>query len=86
MEMIEGMRTQIWTQLKKSSLLGTYKSPQDSVNANSKSWNVVKAALAMGAYPNIARLDRQDLQLRTLKEAKVRFHPSCEILRQQKVK
>lgn len=75
MEMIEGMRLQILTQLKKSQLLRDYK----KVNENSNHWNLVKAALAMATYPNLARLDREACQLRTKKEFKVRLHPSCQL-------
>ena len=36
------------------------------VNENSNNWIVVNAALAMGAYPNIARFDSEARQLRTM--------------------
>merc|ERR1719195_318250 len=78
MEVMDGMRYQILTQLKKSRLI-PYKDHR-KVNENQNNWLLVNAALAMGAYPNIARYDTEALQLRTMKEAKVRFHPSCDIL------
>ena len=65
MEMIDGMRYQILTQLKKSRLI-PFNDNNRNVNENSNNWNVVKAALAMGAYPNIARFDTEALQLRTM--------------------
>ena len=33
---------------------------------NSHNWNVIRTALAMGGYPNIARLDKAANQLRTM--------------------
>ena len=65
MEMIDGMRYQILTQLKKSKLI-PFNDNNRNVNENSNNWNVVKASLAMGAYPNIARFDTEALQLRTM--------------------
>ena len=35
------------------------------LNRNSDNWAVVKAALAAGAYPNLARYDREGRQLRS---------------------
>ena len=64
MEMIDGMRYQILTQLKKSRLI-PYKDHR-KVNENQDNWLIVKAALAMGTYPNIARFDTEALQLRTM--------------------
>jgi hypothetical protein len=35
------------------------------LNSNSANWAVVKAALCAGMYPNLIRVDRDTLQLRT---------------------
>jgi hypothetical protein len=35
------------------------------LNRNSENWAVVKAALTAGAYPNLARYDREGRQLRS---------------------
>ena len=77
MEMIEGMRYQIITQLKKSKILPYKDFP---FNKHGNNWSIVKAALTMGAYPNLARFEKEAQQLRTMKESKVRLHPSCEVL------
>ena len=36
------------------------------LNSNAENWAVVKAALTAGFYPNIARVDREAMQLRTM--------------------
>ena len=63
MEMIEGMRYQIITQLKKSKILPFKDFPY---NKNGNNWHMIKAALVMGAYPNIARFEKEAMQLRTM--------------------
>ena len=63
MEMIDGMRYQIISQLKKSKILPYKDFP---FNKNGNNWQIVKAALLMGAYPNIARFEKEALQLRTM--------------------
>jgi len=35
------------------------------LNSNSQNWAVVKAALCAGMYPNLIRVDREHMQLRT---------------------
>lgn len=35
------------------------------LNSNSDNWAVVKAALCAGMYPNLIRVDREHMQLRT---------------------
>ena len=35
------------------------------LNSNSENWAVVKAALCAGMYPNLIRVDRDHMQLRT---------------------
>ena len=101
MEVINGIKQQIISQLQKTEMLKDFKSS----NENSHNWNVIRTALAMGGYPNIARLDKAANQLRTMwvyktnnikckqiklwkimfiffrKESKVRFHPSCDIMK-----
>lgn len=50
------------------------------INSNSDKWGVVKACLAAGLYPNLARLEREregGPQLRTQRENKVRLHPGA---------
>lgn len=75
MEMILGTRAQVLAQLRASGFIKS-KGHGDIkyVNANSDNWAVVKAAIAGGLYPNIARVDRQHNILRTVKEHKVRLH------------
>ena len=81
MDMIMGMRTQVLGQLRASGFVRA-KGPGDirDLNKHSENWAVVKAALTAGAYPNLARFDRDASQLRSQKESKVRLHPSCCIL------
>lgn len=66
MEMVVGMRTQLLGQLRASGFVRA-RSPGDirDLNSNSESWAVVKAALTAGLYPNLIRVDREHLQLRT---------------------
>ena len=68
MEMIEGMRIQVLSQLKKMNLI-PFKD-QRKVNENSPNWNIVKAAMAFGSYPNLARFDNEANTIRTIKEPK----------------
>ena len=77
MEMIDGMRHQIISQLKKSRILPYKDFP---FNKNGNNWSIVKAALTMASYPNLARFEKEAGQLRTMKESKVRLHPGCEVL------
>ena len=62
MEVINGIKQQIISQLQKTEMLKDFKSS----NENSHNWNVIRTALAMGGYPNIARLDKAANQLRTM--------------------
>ncbi|XP_071858934.1 3'-5' RNA helicase YTHDC2 isoform X1 [Bombus fervidus] len=80
MEMVVGMRTQLLGQLRASGFVRA-RGPGDirDLNSNSENWAVVKAALTAGLYPNLIRLDREHLQLRTQKEVKVSFHPSSTL-------
>ncbi len=73
MEMVTGMRTQLLGQLRASGFVRA-KGAGDirDLNKNSENWAVVKAALAAGSYPNLARFDREAQQLRTPRESKVR--------------
>lgn len=66
MEMVVGMRTQLLGQLRASGFVRA-RGPGDirDLNSNSENWAVVKAALTAGLYPNLIRLDREHLQLRT---------------------
>ncbi|XP_077256086.1 3'-5' RNA helicase YTHDC2 [Temnothorax americanus] len=80
MEMVVGMRTQLLGQLRASGFVRA-RSPGDirDLNSNSENWAVVKAALTAGLYPNLIRVDREHMQLRTQKEVKVFFHPSSTL-------
>ncbi|KAH0950534.1 hypothetical protein HN011_001845 [Eciton burchellii] len=80
MEMVVGMRTQLLGQLRASGFVRA-RSPGDirDLNTNSENWAVVKAALTAGLYPNLIRVDREHMQLRTQKEVKVFFHPSSTL-------
>jgi len=66
MEMVVGMRTQLLGQLRASGFVRA-RSPGDirDLNTNSENWAVVKAALTAGLYPNLIRVDREHMQLRT---------------------
>lgn len=66
MEMVVGMRTQLLGQLRASGFVRS-RGPGDirDLNSNSENWAVVKAALTAGLYPNLIRVDREHLQLRT---------------------
>ncbi|RXG71364.1 putative ATP-dependent RNA helicase YTHDC2 [Armadillidium vulgare] len=87
MEMIHGMRAQVLAQLRSSGFVRA-RGPGDisessffrDVNTNSDNWAVVKAALLSGIYPNLIRVDRDQKQLRTEKESKVRLHSSSVLL------
>ncbi|XP_048505988.1 3'-5' RNA helicase YTHDC2-like isoform X2 [Athalia rosae] len=80
MEMVVGMRTQLLGQLRASGFVRA-RGPGDirDLNTNSENWAIVKAALTAGLYPNLIRVDREYLQLRTHKEVKVVFHPSSTL-------
>lgn len=76
-EMVVGMRTQVLGQLRASGFVRARGTGDiRDINTNSDNWAVVKACLMAGLYPNMARLDREAGQLRTMKESKVRLHPS----------
>ncbi|KZC13983.1 putative ATP-dependent RNA helicase YTHDC2 [Dufourea novaeangliae] len=80
MEMVVGMRTQLLGQLRASGFVRA-RGPGDirDLNSNSENWAVVKAAITAGLYPNLMRVDREHMQLRTQKEVKVCFHPSSTL-------
>ncbi|KAK3882695.1 hypothetical protein Pcinc_012942 [Petrolisthes cinctipes] len=81
MEMIHGVRAQVLAQLRGAGFVRA-RGPGDirDVNSNSDNWAVVKAALVSGMYPNLIRVDREQCQLRTQKESKVRLHPTSSLL------
>ncbi|XP_058802903.1 3'-5' RNA helicase YTHDC2-like [Phymastichus coffea] len=80
MEMVVGMRTQLLGQLRASGFVKTRGSGDiRDLNSNSENWAVVKAALTAGLYPNLIRVDREYVQLRTQKEVNVFFHPSSTL-------
>ncbi|XP_076294803.1 3'-5' RNA helicase YTHDC2 [Lasioglossum baleicum] len=80
MEMVFGMRSQLLGQLRASGFVRA-RGPGDirDLNSNSENWAVVKAALTAGLYPNLIRVDREHMQLRTQKEVKVFLHPSSTL-------
>lgn len=66
MEMVVGMRTQLLGQLRASGFVRARGAGDiRDLNTNSENWAVVKAALTAGLYPNIIRVDRDHMQLRT---------------------
>ncbi|RUS82035.1 hypothetical protein EGW08_010191 [Elysia chlorotica] len=75
MEMLNGMRGQILTQLKASGFLRP-KGVCDirDLNTNSDNWALVKACLVAGTYPNIIQRDSKKKALCTFSESNVRFH------------
>merc|ERR1719495_105427 len=82
LEMVTGIRAQLLGQLRASGFVRP-KGPHDDIkdlNTNSDNWAVVKAAMVAGAYPSLARLDRNAGVLRTRKEARVRPHPRSVVL------
>ncbi|KAJ1522358.1 hypothetical protein ONE63_002650 [Megalurothrips usitatus] len=85
MEQVMGLRAQLLGQLRASGFVRA-KGGGDirDLNSHAENWAVVKAALAAGFYPNIARVDREASQLRTMKESLVAVHPSS-VLREEKV-
>lgn len=66
MEMIMCYRMQILGQLRAAGFVRN-RAPGDirELNMNSNNWAVVKAALAAGLYPNIARVDRHTRLIKT---------------------
>lgn len=80
MEIIVGMRSQLLAQLRAIGLVKV-RGPGDikDSNMNSEKWHVIKAVLVSGLYPSIARVDREDITLRTSKEVKLAFSPSSTL-------
>ena len=81
MEMILGIRGQVFAQLRGMGFIrprGPHSDIRDC-NMNSDNWGVVKAAIVSGMYPNLIRVDREQLTLRTQKQSQVRMHPSCSL-------
>ncbi|CAH1253699.1 YTHDC2 [Branchiostoma lanceolatum] len=75
MEMIFGMRTQLLGQLRASGFVRARGGGDiRDLNTNSENWAVIKAALCAGSYPNMVRVDRENLWLTTQMEKSVRFH------------
>ena len=75
------MRTQLLGQLRASGFVRAkgYGDIRD-LNRHSENWAVVKAALIGGAYPCLARFEKESKLLRTSKESKVRLHPNAVLL------
>lgn len=66
LEMVVGMRSQLLGQLRASGFVRSRGSGDiRDINTNSENWAVVKAALTAGLYPNLIRVDREHLHLRT---------------------
>ncbi|XP_043241748.1 3'-5' RNA helicase YTHDC2-like isoform X2 [Amphibalanus amphitrite] len=80
METVVGMRTQLLGQLRASGFVRARGAGDiRDLNSNSEIWAVVKAALCAGCYPNLIRVDREQVQLRTQRESRVRLHPSSTL-------
>ncbi|XP_034254470.1 3'-5' RNA helicase YTHDC2-like [Thrips palmi] len=80
MEQVMSLRAQLLGQLRASGFVRA-KGGGDirDLNSHAENWAVVKAALTAGFYPNIARVDRAYMQLRTFKESMVAVHPSSTL-------
>ena len=66
MEMVVVMRSQLLGQLRASGFVRARGGGDiRDLNTNSENWAVVKAALCAGMYPNLIRVDREHMQLRT---------------------
>ena len=64
--MVIGTRTQLLGQLRASGFVKARGSGDiRDLNTNSENWAVVKAALTAGLYPNLIRVDREHMQLKT---------------------
>ncbi|XP_044131856.1 3'-5' RNA helicase YTHDC2 [Bufo gargarizans] len=84
MEIIIGMRTQLLGQLRASGFVRARGAGDiRDVNANSENWAVVKAALVAGMYPNLIHVDRENMQLTSHKEKRVRLHPTSVLSQPQ---
>lgn len=70
MERAKGVRGQILSYLQSSGLV----SKNDSIDANSQNWPVIKACLSAGLYPNIARVDRKAKNISTDIDDKLTVH------------
>lgn len=66
MEMIDGIRSQILAQIKRSGFFPSDRAKESLLDAYSYDFAMVQAALTMGAYPNIARVDPETSMLRTM--------------------
>lgn len=79
MEMISGIRNQVLAQLRGMGFVKP-RGPQGDLrdcNVNSDNFGAVKAAVVAGIYPNLIRVDREQLTLRTQRQSQVRLHMSC---------
>ncbi|GFR98538.1 ATP-dependent RNA helicase DHX36 [Elysia marginata] len=85
MEMLNGMRGQLLSQLKASGFLRA-KGVCDirDLNTNSDNWGLVKACLITGTYPNIIQRDAKKKVLFTCSESNVRFHNSSVLMPEPK--
>ncbi|KAG1669651.1 3'-5' RNA helicase YTHDC2 [Nymphon striatum] len=76
-EMIAGMRSQLLGQLRASGFVHAKGSGNiRDLNTNSENWAVVKAALFVGLYPNVIRVDGTTNKLVTRLIKKVKLHCS----------
>lgn len=64
MEIVQWTRTQLLGQLQALGFIQP-KGNLRHLNLNSDNWAVVKAALCAGMYPNLIRVDRECMQLKT---------------------
>jgi len=64
MEMVQRMRDQLLREMRVFRII-PHSEYTVHFNSNSEKWAVVKAALCAGTYPNLIRVDRKHMLLRT---------------------
>ena len=64
MERITAVRTQIFGHLRSNGMVPS-NSNTNALNTNSSKWSIVKVCLAASLYPNVSRLDRKNLFIRS---------------------
>ena len=75
MEVIDGIRRQLLTQLESAGFVGRN---TDDHNKYANHWPAIKAALTAGGYPKLIRFDEESQQYCNRKE-KIRFHNSSQL-------
>lgn len=74
LEMMCAVQNHISDYIKRTALPNGVK--YNVLNANSNDWNIIRACLSAGLYPNVAHVDRIKGKIRTQYEKSVVFHPS----------